>query len=47
MGIVPDNRLARKFRDMAGRANQIVAQAADEVYLVVSGIPIKVKDGKN
>ena len=43
MGIVPDNRLARKFRDMAGKANQIVAQAADEVYLVVSGIPVTIK----
>ncbi len=43
MGIVPDNKLARRFRDIAGRANQIVAQAADEVYLVVSGIPVKVK----
>ncbi len=43
MGIVPDNRLARRFRDIAGEANQIVAQVADEVYLVVSGIPIKVR----
>ena len=43
MGIVPDNRLARRFRDIAGRANQIVAQAADEVYLVVSGISMKIK----
>lgn len=43
MGIVPDNRLARKFRDMAGKVNQIVAQAADEVYLVVSGISMKMK----
>ncbi len=43
MGIVPDNRLARRFRDMAGRANQIVAQAADEVYLVVSGMSMKIK----
>lgn len=43
MGIVPDNRLARFFRDMAGRLNQEVAGVADEVYLVVSGIPLKVK----
>ena len=43
MGIVPDNKLARRFRDTAGRANQIVAQAADEVYLVVSGISMKMK----
>ena len=43
MGIVPDNKLARRFRDTAGRANQIVAQSADEVYLVVSGMTIKIK----
>ena len=43
MGIVPDNLLARTFRDVAGRANQKLAAAADEVYLCVSGIPMKVK----
>jgi adenosylcobinamide kinase/adenosylcobinamide-phosphate guanylyltransferase len=43
MGIVPDNALARAFRDIAGRANQKMAAAADEVYLCVSGIPVKVK----
>jgi len=43
MGIVPENELARKFRDLAGRANQIMANAADEVYLCVSGIPVKLK----
>ncbi|MHB9052579.1 MAG: bifunctional adenosylcobinamide kinase/adenosylcobinamide-phosphate guanylyltransferase [Thermoleophilia bacterium] len=43
MGIVPDNHLARTFRDAAGRANQKLAAAAEEVYLCVSGIPVKVK----
>lgn len=43
MGIVPDNALARRFRDLAGRANQRLAAAADEVYLCVSGLPLKVK----
>ncbi len=43
MGIVPDNMLARTFRDVAGRANQKLAAAAEEVYLCVSGIPMKVK----
>lgn len=43
MGIVPDNPLARAFRDMAGRANQRLAAEADEVYMCVSGIPLKVK----
>ncbi len=42
-GIVPDNALARRFRDAAGRVNQIVAEAADEVYLCVAGQPLKVK----
>jgi len=42
-GIVPDNELGRKFRDTAGLANQIVAESAHQVYLVVSGIPIKIK----
>jgi len=43
MGIVPDNPLARRFRDQAGKLNQIVAETADEVYLVVSGIPVRIK----
>lgn len=42
-GIVPDNRLAREFRDIAGLLNQRVAQAADEVYLVVCGLPVEIK----
>ena len=45
-GIVPDNALARRFRDCAGRANQLIAQAADEVYFLVSGIAMKIKPGK-
>lgn len=43
MGIVPENELARRFRDMAGFLNQKVAEIADEVYLVTAGIPIKIK----
>jgi len=43
MGIVPANPLSRLFRDIAGRANQRIAGAADEVYLTVSGIPLKIK----
>ena len=43
MGIVPDNPLARRFRDIAGIANQKVAAAADEVYFVVSGIVMRMK----
>jgi adenosylcobinamide kinase/adenosylcobinamide-phosphate guanylyltransferase len=43
MGIVPDNSLARMFRDIAGTANQTLAAAADEVHTVISGIPLKLK----
>lgn len=43
MGIVPDNALARTFRDLAGNANRILAAAADEVYVTISGIPLKLK----
>jgi len=43
MGIVPENRLARIFRDIAGRANQIIAATADEAWLVASGIPLRLK----
>ncbi|NWM59987.1 bifunctional adenosylcobinamide kinase/adenosylcobinamide-phosphate guanylyltransferase, partial [Escherichia coli] len=42
-GIVPDNALARRFRDAAGRTNQAVAAAADEVMLVVAGLPMRLK----
>ena len=43
LGIVPDNLLARRFRDAAGRLNQRVAAAADRVVLTVAGIPVEVK----
>jgi adenosylcobinamide kinase/adenosylcobinamide-phosphate guanylyltransferase len=43
MGIVPDNRLSRLFRDVLGKANQELARAADEVYFLVAGIPLQIK----
>lgn len=43
MSITPENRLARHFVDISGRANQKLAQAAQEVWLVVSGIGVKIK----
>jgi len=43
MGIVPENALARAYRDLAGLSNQMMATVADCVYLVVSGIPVDVK----
>lgn len=42
-GVVPTSRLGRRFRDLAGLANQLVAEAADEVYLVVDGLPLCLK----
>ncbi|WP_454061200.1 bifunctional adenosylcobinamide kinase/adenosylcobinamide-phosphate guanylyltransferase [Candidatus Nitrospira salsa] len=42
-GIVPSDPVTRQFRDLAGRMNQQVAAAADEVYLVVSGLPLRLK----
>jgi adenosylcobinamide kinase / adenosylcobinamide-phosphate guanylyltransferase len=43
LGIVPDNALARRFRDAAGLLNQMIARVADEVEFVVSGLPMRVK----
>ncbi len=42
-GIVPDNALARRFRDAAGRLNQRVAGVCDAVELVVAGLPLRIK----
>lgn len=42
-GIVPDNPLAREFRDIVGKVNQKIAAAADHVVWMVSGIPVKIK----
>ncbi|TIL73827.1 MAG: bifunctional adenosylcobinamide kinase/adenosylcobinamide-phosphate guanylyltransferase [Mesorhizobium sp.] len=42
-GIVPDNALARRFRDAAGRLNQQIAAVAGTVLLMVAGLPLKVK----
>ena len=43
LGIVPDNRLAREFRDIAGTLNRKVAEVADEVYFVAAGLPLRMK----
>jgi adenosylcobinamide kinase/adenosylcobinamide-phosphate guanylyltransferase len=45
MGIVPENALARAFRDHAGRLNREIAALADRVILVVAGLPLVVKNG--
>jgi len=44
LGIVPENALARRYRDLVGRANQLIAAAADTVTLVCCGIPLHVKE---
>ena len=43
MGVVPPYVLGRAMQDIAGRTNQKLAKAADEVFLCVSGIPVKIK----
>jgi adenosylcobinamide kinase/adenosylcobinamide-phosphate guanylyltransferase len=42
-GIVPENNLARKFRDLVGATNQAVADKADRVIWMVAGIPVTIK----
>lgn len=42
-GIVPKNELARNFRDIAGKINQIVAEESDNVFFMLAGIPLKMK----
>lgn len=42
-GIVPENKLARKFRDLAGLANQIIAAEAEKVFLTVAGLAVDIK----
>lgn len=43
LGIVPENRMAREFRDHAGRLHQIVAEKSAEVYFIAAGLPLKMK----
>ena len=43
MGLVPANNVGRVYRDLLGKANQILSQHADEVYLMAAGIPLSIK----
>lgn len=43
LGIVPDNALARAYRDLLGAVNQKIAEVADEVFWLVAGLPIEIK----
>jgi len=45
-GVVPSTSLGRNFRDIAGKANQIIAARANQVWLLVCGIPYKLKEEK-
>jgi adenosylcobinamide kinase / adenosylcobinamide-phosphate guanylyltransferase len=42
-GIVPGDALSRHYRDIIGRANQIMAETADEAYITIAGIPVELK----
>lgn len=46
MGIVPENKLSRIYRDIIGRSNQKCAAMSDEAYFVVSGIAVKIKENR-
>jgi adenosylcobinamide kinase / adenosylcobinamide-phosphate guanylyltransferase len=43
LGLVPGDAISRSFRDVAGRMNQMVAAEADEVYFLMSGLPLRLK----
>lgn len=43
LGIIPGDRVSRLYRDLLGKANQMLAQYVNEVYLMVAGIPVAVK----
>jgi adenosylcobinamide kinase/adenosylcobinamide-phosphate guanylyltransferase len=43
MGLVPENKLGRIYRDLLGKANQLLAGHATEVYLMVACLPVQVK----
>jgi len=47
LGVVPENKLGRDFRDLAGRINQLVAAGADEVLFMVSGLVLQIKGAKD
>ncbi len=43
LGLVPEDAASRRFRDLAGQVNQQMAREADEVYLALSGLPVRIK----
>jgi adenosylcobinamide kinase/adenosylcobinamide-phosphate guanylyltransferase len=47
LGVVPENAQARRYRDLIGRANQIIAARADAATLLCCGIPVQLKEKKS
>jgi len=47
LGLVPANRVGRLYRDLLGRANQLLAERADEIYLMVAGVPVPIKPARH
>ncbi len=47
LGLVPENRLGRLFRELSGELNQRIANISDEVYFIVAGLPIVLKGKGN
>jgi adenosylcobinamide kinase/adenosylcobinamide-phosphate guanylyltransferase len=45
MGLVPENKLGRIYRDLLGKVNQIFAERADNVYFMLGGLPLSLKRG--
>jgi len=46
-GLVPANKMGRLYRDLLGKANQLLAQQAGEVYLMVAGLPVMIKPAQH
>ncbi|MFC2025357.1 bifunctional adenosylcobinamide kinase/adenosylcobinamide-phosphate guanylyltransferase [Chloroflexota bacterium] len=46
-GLVPSNKMGRLYRDLLGKANQLLAEQADKVYLMVAGLPVLIKSAKS
>jgi len=46
LGLVPANKVGRLYRDLLGKANQILAQHTDEIYLMIASLPVKIEPAK-
>ena len=43
LGLVPMNKIGRLYRDLLGNANRVLAERADKVYIMIAGLPVKIK----